>query len=193
MTDRFIIMRSVTFWFCGSSDIQKINDIIFRSYVPEHVRTHRVLASSITPPQKKDLIAKRSDAPASHNWRKILWRQPSLWALKFILNLQTAEELTSLQRVSDSSLIALAGVTSGTQATSGRLLRRLRPSEPLIPKPPAWLPSTSVTFVCPRICVVATAERKLAERAGEAIGAATGGDCDRATCRRWNKREIKTK
>jgi len=35
------------------------------------------------------------------------------------------------------------------------------------------------------ICVVATAERKLAKRAGEAVGAATGGDCDRATCRRW--------
>ena len=38
-----------------------------------------------------------------------------------------------------------------------------------------------------RICVVATAERKLAKRAGEAVGAATGGDCYRATCRRCNE------
>jgi len=39
-----------------------------------------------------------------------------------------------------------------------------------------------------RICVDATAERKLAKRAGEAVGAATGGDCDRATCRRCNNK-----
>ena len=41
--------------------------MLFRSYVPERVRTHRVLASSITLHKKKDLIAKRSDATASHN------------------------------------------------------------------------------------------------------------------------------
>ncbi len=103
------------------------------------------------------------------------------------VNESIGEEQPASKVVIPKACMLFAGVTSGTQATSGRLLRRLRPSEPLIPKPPAWLPSTSVTFVCPRICVDATAERKLAERAGEAIGAATGGDCDRATCRRCNK------
>ena len=42
------------------------------------------------------------------------------------------------------------------------------------------------TFVCPPVSVADTAKRKLAKRAGEAVGAATGGDCDRATCRRCN-------
>ncbi len=62
-----------------------------------------------------------------------------------------------------------------------------RPSEPLYLSRRQGCRAGGVTCVCPPICVDATAERKLAKRAGEAVGAATGGDCDRATCRRCNK------
>ena len=80
--EREVHKINIIITWCGKGSSNTKDKIIFRSYVPEHVETHRVSASSITASSKKDLIAKRSNATALHNWVVIMGLSPLIVSIE---------------------------------------------------------------------------------------------------------------
>jgi len=99
--------------------------------------------------RKKDLIAKRSDATASHSERQNRWRSRSQCTASTARSARTVKSIGSPQTRYASSLLTFVGVPCWTATTSGRPTGQTdRPNHEYLGRRQGCR-ARVVTFVCP--------------------------------------------